>query len=211
MALLTSGLFHLFLPPHTARAACFVFSARLFLVHCAPELTHHVRNLVVHLTLYPFLAVHSTRLTAAKHDANSVQPVSPGRSRCQQSAQQHHFDFGRASGCGVCCIFGICVWGQEGYIDQWAQKNEEDGAMCTRVAIVEPRYSFVLLPHPILPWSQDLLFSGAHGIADGGYFRILSTWLGGVFTLMALCMICIVGVLLTLQNTMVPPQTYVFC
>ena len=49
----------------------------------------------------------------------------------------------------------------------------------------------------------DLFFSAAHKVADGQYFRVFSTFLGGIFSINTLCIIALVAVLLVLQNTTV--------
>jgi sugar lactone lactonase YvrE len=66
-----------------------------------------------------------------------------------------------------------------------------------------------LLPRRVLQSfkSLDMLFGAAHVIEDGDYYRVYTTWLGGIFTLLTVCLILLVGALLTLQNTTVPTQT----
>jgi hypothetical protein len=50
----------------------------------------------------------------------------------------------------------------------------------------------------------DFLFSGHHSLDSRGYARSYPTWLGGHFTIMTAIIVGLLGVLLTLQNTMVP-------
>jgi hypothetical protein len=53
----------------------------------------------------------------------------------------------------------------------------------------------------------DLLFSAKHPTPNGSHVRVFQTSLGGVFTVMALLLVAVLGIIVALQNLLIPTQT----